>query len=204
MQDSGLQIIAIALDADEKAVVEWATKETLTFPVLIDKFHIVADLYGLVNVPAAIWIDENNKIVRPADGTPGSDLFRSFSHVDSEVHHNLLRSWVLDNSRDLDDAQVRDFQLPPTQELQDARLHRRIAIALRERGSEGDEIGSRKHLARAEELAPFDWTIRRGNMPLAGVDPFGDEFFKFVGEWSQAGQPGYKLGTGREAKPETI
>jgi len=204
LQDFGLQIIAVALDADEKAVVEWATKETLTFPVLIDKFHIVADLYGLVNVPAAIWIDENDKIVRPADGTPGSDLFRSFSHVDSEVHHNLLRSWVLDNSRDLDDAQVRDFQLPHTQELQDARLHRRIAIALRERGGAGDEIGSRKHLACAEELAPFDWTIRRGNMPLAGVDPFGDEFFKFVGEWSQAGRPGYKLGTGRETKPKTI
>ena len=204
MQDSGLQIIAVALDADEKAVVEWATKETITFPVLIDKFHIVADLYGFVNVPAAIWIDENDKIVRPADGTPGSDLFRSFSHVDSAVHHNLLRSWVRNNVRDLDDVQVRDFQLPPTQELQDARLHRRIAIALRERGEPGDDVGSQMHLALAEKLAPLDWTIRRGNMPLVGVDPFGDEFFKFVGEWSQAGRPGYKLGTGRETKPETI
>ncbi len=204
MQDSGLQIVAVALDADEKAVVEWATKETITFPVLIDKFHIVADLYGFVNVPAAIWIDENDKIVRPADGTPGSDLFRSFSHVDSEVHHHLLRSWVRNNVRDLDDVQVRDFQLPPTQELQDARLHRRIAIALRERGEPGDDVGAQMHLALAEKLAPLDWTIRRGNMPLVGVDPFGDEFFKFVGEWSQAGQPGYKLGTGRETKPETI
>ena len=194
----------MALDADVKAVIEWATKEALTFPLLIDKFHIVADLYGFVNVPAAIWVDENNKIVRPADGTPGSDLFRSFSHVDSEVHHNLLRSWVHNNVLDLNDSQVRDFQLPPTQELQDARLHRRIAIALRERGGVGDEIGSRKHLARAEELAPFDWTIRRGNMPLVGVDPFGDELFKFVDGWSRAGRPGYRLGTGRETKPETI
>jgi hypothetical protein len=204
LQDSGLQIVAVALDADEKAVVEWATKETITFPVLIDKFHIVADLYGFVNVPAAIWIDENDKIVRPADGTPGSDLFRSFSNVDSEVHHNLLRSWVRNNVRDLDDVQVRDFQLPPTQELQNARLHRRIAIALRDRGKPGDDVGSQMHFALAEKLAPLDWTIRRGNMPLVGVDPFGDEFFKFVGEWSQAGRPGYKLGTGRETKPETI
>ena len=202
MQDSGFQIVAVALDADENAVIEWVTKEALTFPVLIDKFHIVADLYGFVNVPAAIWVDENDKIVRPADGTPGGDLFRSFSHVDSEVHHNLLRSWVRGNVRDLDDAQVRDFQLPPTQELQDARLHRRIAIALRERGDPGDEAGSRKHLALAEELAPLDWTIRRGNMPLVGIDPFGEEFLKFVGEWAKAGRPGYELGTGRETKPD--
>ena len=154
-------------------------------------------------MPAAIWIDEHNKIVRPADGTPGSDLFRSFTHVDSEVHHNLLRKWVRQDVRDLNDAQVRDFQLSPSPELQDARLHRRIAIALRERGEAGDEVGSREHLVRAEELAPYDWTIRRGNMPLAGVDPFGDEFFKFVGEWVQAGRPGYKLDTGRETDPET-
>jgi len=204
LQDTGFTVIAVALDADENAVREWANKEPLTIPVLIDKFHVVADLYGFVNVPAAIWIDENDKIVRPADGTPGSDLFRSFSHVDSEVHHHLLRSWVRNNVRDLDDVQVRDFQLPPTQELQDARLHRRIAIALRDRGELGDDVGSQKHLVLAEKLAPLDWTIRRGNMPLVGVDPFGEEFFKFVGEWSQAGRPGYKLGTGRETKPETI
>lgn len=189
-------MIAVALDADEVAVREWATKEPMTMPILIDKFHIVADLYGIVNVPAAIWIDENDKIVRPADSIPGSDMFRSFTNVDSEVHHNLLRNWVRNNERDLDEKQVREFQVAPTQEVQLARLHRRIAIALRERG-DLDASGVTEHLARAEELAPFDWTIRRGNMPLAGVDPFGDEFFKFVGQWAQAGRPGFKLGTGR-------
>ena len=188
----------MALDADELAVREWATKENLTMPVLIDKFHIVADLYGIVNVPAAIWVDENNKIVRPADSIPGSDMFRSFTNVDSEVHHNLLRKWVRSDERDLDDGGVRKFQVKPSQDVQLARLHRRIAIALRERNHDGDSSVSREHLARAEALAPHDWTIRRGNMPLVGADPFGDEFFKFVGEWSQAGRPGFKLGTGRE------
>lgn len=198
MQDTGFTVIAVALDADEDAVREWANKEPLTIPVLIDKFQVVADLYGFVNVPAAIWIDENDKIVRSADGTPGSDLFRSFSHVDSAVHHNLLRSWVRNELRDLDDAQVRQFQLLPTQDLQVARLHRRIAIALRERNTKDDLAGAEKHLQLAEDLAPYDWTIRRGNMPLRGVDPFGEKFFEFVGEWSQAGRPGYQLGTGRD------
>ena len=165
---------------------------------MIDKFHVVADLYGFVNVPAAIWIDENDKIVRSADGTPGSDLFRSFSHVDSAVHHNLLRSWVRNEIRDLDDDKVRQFQLLPTQDLQVARLHRRIAVALRDRNTQDDLAGAEKHLKLAEDLAPYDWTIRRGNMPLRGVDPFGEKFFEFVGEWSQAGRPGYQLGTGRD------
>ena len=164
-------------------------------PVLVDRFHIVADLYGIVNVPAALWIDENNKIVRPADSIFASDLFRSFSHVDSAVHRELLRRWVRNDELDLDDTQVRSYQETPTQDAQNARLHRRIAIALRDRG---DEIGAREHLTNAEELAPYDWTIRRGNMPLLGVDPFGDEFIKFVGEWAQAGRPGFRLGTGRE------
>ena len=198
MQDTGFTVIAVALDADEGAVREWANKVPLTIPVLIDKFQVVADLYGFVNVPAAIWIDENDKIVRSADGTPGSDLFRSFSHVDSAVHHNLLRSWVRNELRDLDDAQVRQFQLLPTQDLQVARLHRRIAIALRDRNTKDDLAGAEKHLQLAEDLAPYDWTIRRGNMPLRGVDPFGEKFFEFVGEWSQAGRPGYQLGTGRD------
>ena len=177
---------------------DWATKEQLSIPVLIDKFHIVADLYGIVNVPAAIWIDEHDKIVRPADSIPGTDMFRAFSHVDSEVHHNLLRKWVRSGERDLDDNSVRQFQVMPTQEVQLARLHRRIAVALRDRNIGDDDLGSREHLARAEALAPLDWTIRRGNMPLVGIDPFGDEFFKFVDNWSKAGRPGFKLGTGRE------
>jgi peroxiredoxin len=56
-------VIAVALDADEAAVREWATKEPMSMPILIDKYHIVADLYGIVNVPAAVWVDEDSKIV---------------------------------------------------------------------------------------------------------------------------------------------
>jgi hypothetical protein len=70
-----------------------------------------------------------------------------------------------------------------------------VGLALKDLGH--DEAGL-VQLKRAEELAPLDWTIRRGNMPLEGDDPFGEKFFGFVGEWMEAGQPGFRLRTGRE------
>ena len=88
---------------------------------------------------------------------------------------------------------VREYQVRTSPELQLARLHRRVALVLGERG---DELGRRNTSSAAESLAPLDWTIRRGNMPLTGRDPFGHEFFEFVAEWGAAGRPGFRLETG--------
>jgi hypothetical protein len=195
LQDHGFTVIAVALDPDADAVREWATQERLTFPVLVDRQHIVAELYGFTNVPASVWIDEHGRVVRPADTAMGDDRFRAFTNVDSSVHHERLRRWVVDGVRDLDDPGVRANQMLPDDDTQRARLHRRVGIAL---GDRGDEAGRAHHLREAERLAPMDWTIVRGNMPLFGDDPFGDKFFEFAGRWAEAGSPGYPLGTGRE------
>ena len=72
----------------------------------------------------------------------------------------------------------------PTPEVQQARLHLRIAVLLNDRG---DDDGMNEHLAKAHELAPNDWVIRRGSMPMQGKDPFGVPFFEFIQEWTAAG-----------------
>ena len=190
----GMTIIAVAIDSDLEAVQEWAAHAP-GLTILIDRDFTVAEQYGIVNVPATVWIDEDGRIVRPADTAMGDDRFRAFAHVDSSVHHAQLRSWVIDGERLLDDAAVADLMEQPSPELQLARLHRRIAVELHDRG---DVEGAREHLATAAELAPYDWVIRRGSMPMNDIDPFGDKFFEFVGEWMQAGSPGYRLATGRE------
>ena len=49
------------------------------------------------------------------------------------------------------------------------------------------------HFARAGELAPNDWTIRRAALPLTGDDPFGPTFFELYKEWEAAGSPYHGL-----------
>lgn len=194
----GFTVIAVALDPDVVAVREWSAG--LTIPVVIDAQFTVAEAYGIVNVPASVWIDENDRIVRPADTAMADDRFRAFTNVDSSVHHDALRAWVHHGTRDLDDDAVRDHLEAPSEHLVRARLHRQVALVLRGRGDHERAI---EHLDTAETLAPWDWTIRRGNMPLRGDDPFGQKFFDFMTEFNAAGRPGYfRLGTGQQS-PES-
>ena len=38
-------------------------------------------------------------------------------------------------------------------------------------------------------MAPNDFTIVRGAMPLTGVNPFGAAFFELYGRFQEAGSP---------------
>jgi|SRR5829696_3038267 len=62
----GLTILAVAIDSDVDAVREWAALAP-ELTVLIDREYVAAERFGIVNVPATVWIDEAGRIVRPAD-----------------------------------------------------------------------------------------------------------------------------------------
>ena len=148
---------------------------------MVNTAHVAAERFGITNVPTTVWVDEAGTIVRPPSIAPGDDRFREFSGIDSSVHHDALRRWVLDGEPPpAGDATAR------SPEEQQALAERRLASWLHEHGR--DEAAAR-HLARAEELAPWDWTVRRGGIALRGGDPFGQEFFDFLQAWGDAGMP---------------
>jgi peroxiredoxin len=189
LRPEGLDIVSVAMDDSAAAAKEWvdAADPTPTFPVLYDREHLLGELYGITNVPSVVWIDEDDHIVRAPVIAPGDDEFKDFTNIDSTVHHEQLRRWVRTGEVPEDEDGVRARQQAPTGAEQLARLERRVGAAL---ARDGRTEAAERHFARAYELAPMDFTIRRGTLPLRGEDPFGTPFFDFYAEWEAAGRPG--------------
>ena len=186
-----MELIAIALDEDIDAARFCAREETtvpLTYPVLIDRDHAWAEAYGVINVPTTIWVDENDRVVRPPSIAPADDKFIDFTKIQSALHHDALRQWVIDDVVPMSDAELDARRRPPSAALQLARAERRLAMHLLRRGFTD---AGHAHLDRALELAPDDWTIQRGSMPVRGQDPFGQDFMDFYQRWEKSGRPGY-------------
>ncbi len=188
LKGHGFVVITVALDKtadDARPFIETAAP---THPSLIDSDHVVADLYDFVNVPTVVWIDEQGRIVRPNDVAFGSDQFKDLHGIESAPHHAALRAWVTQNQIPFTAEQARERQMLPTNEVQLARAEFTLAWHLHQAGKTD---AAERHFVRAGELAPHDFTIRRGSMPIRGLDPMGAPFAELYMEWQQAGRPYY-------------
>ena len=187
--DSKLTVISIAMDKSAEDARPWIEAAKPTHPSLIDSQHIVADLYNMVNVPTVVWIDEGGSIARPNDVAFGQDTFKAITGIDSAKHMAALRAWVRGDAPSMDSDTVRSLQAPLTDHDQEARAEFGLANWLFERGRLD---GAVRHFERGGELAPHDFMIRRGSMPMRGIDPMGPEFAKMLTEWEAAGNAYYR------------
>jgi hypothetical protein len=181
-------VIAVALDESPDDVRPWA--DGITMPLLIDPQHVLTELYAISNVPTVIWIDEDDRIVRPNSVAFSNDMFAEFTGARSGPHLDALRAWVRDGAASITTDEARAAVPDLTDDEVRARLHFRIATEARRRG---DDDTARRHFVRAGDLAPSDFTIRRAAMPLMGADPFGPEFMALYEEWQHSGSPFHGL-----------
>ncbi|GAB1822050.1 redoxin domain-containing protein [Herbidospora sp. RD11066] len=168
-----VEVVPISLDRDRADAAAWHDGP-------VDAEGVVAELYNVINVPTVVWIDEDGRVARPQDTMTATDTFRSMNGLSSEAAVAALRHWALTGESAASGQSLRRA----TEEERTARLHARIAAwAFRE----GRPDQARHHLALAAELAPHDVAIRRGLMPLDGIDPFGEAYFELRGELESAG-----------------
>ena len=155
-------------------------------PVLIDRDHVTAEMLAISNVPTVLWVDENNRVVRPNANEFGTDTFVEFTGVSSKQHLDLVRRWVRHGDVPLTPTEVRAAVNDLDEQEISARLHFRMAVHLRR---SGHEAAAERHFDKAIALAPLDFTVSRAAMPLRGQNPFGEEFFVLYEQWKAAGEP---------------
>lgn len=66
------------MDSEIEAARPWVAEANPTFVTLIDREHLLSSLYNMVNVPQAVWIDENGRIVRPTETGGSLDIVKQF------------------------------------------------------------------------------------------------------------------------------
>ena len=172
----GFVPITVAFDtAGVEAAGPWIRAANPTYPSLIDRQHIVADLYDMVNVPMAVWIDEQGRIVRPTEPAGTNDSFRAMDHTTYAIPPEAIES--LRTTRDVYLAALRDWAAKgPESEFalsEDEVLRRlnepsdahalaavnfRMGEYLHEQGHAAD---AQRYFDEAKRLRPESWAYRR-------------------------------------------
>ena len=130
---------------------QWIEQAGAQYWCLIDTEHRVADLYGMVNVPQAVWIDEVGRIVRPPENAGSTDHFRLMDRTTRTLaaehqaarlaartaYLDAVRDWVLTGRHALP-ADAASSRLPRiTPDIALAQAHFRLGVWLRRHGNAG-------------------------------------------------------------------
>ena len=82
-----------------KAAGPWITAAKPEYTALVDEQQIITQKYGMVNVPTAVWIDEQGRIVRPNEVAFIDDRFKSFTNMESAPYIEAIRDWAANGAK---------------------------------------------------------------------------------------------------------
>ncbi len=83
-------VVAVAMDSRADAARPFIEAAAPTYVSLIDRSHHVAALYNMVNVPQAVWIDEQGQMVRPPETAGAFEAFRALDKASGEIPQAAL------------------------------------------------------------------------------------------------------------------
>jgi hypothetical protein len=186
-----LTVITVALDsAGPAAAGEFILAANPTHPSLIDARYEVARAYNMVNVPTAVWIDEEGRIVRPNEMAFADNRWIEYTKFDMTRYLEAVRDWALRGPQSpyVPAAKERRRRLSvPTAEHALAAATFRLAEHLHETGHPEAAVTFFK---RAQALQPESWCFKRQAWALTDAERFyGTTFQKEVA--ALGGRPYY-------------
>ncbi len=184
LKHRNFMVIAVAMDARPDAARPFIEEAAPTYVSLIDRNHHLADLYNMVNVPQAVWIDEAGRIVRPPESAGAYEGFRSMDRATGampdemvaltggarQTYLNAIRDWVANGAASrfvFDDRAARAHLALPSADIAQAHANFRLGQHLQRlgRAAEAESL-----FAEAIALHPDSWNIWR---QTAAVDANG-------------------------------
>ena len=197
--DAPFVVIAVAEEGrGAEQARPWIERARPSYPCLIDQDHVVSALYGMVNVPQCVWIDERGVIVRPPETAGSTDHFRRMDLATRTLAPELLaereaarrsymdavRAWVRTGKHALPGDAARARLPVVTAEMAQAEALFRLGLHLRRTG-QADEAA--EVFAEASRLHPESWCIFRDAQVL---EPSG--FAGGPGFWARVNALGDK------------
>jgi hypothetical protein len=176
---------------------------TPSYPCLIDENHKIGELYGFINVPAAVWLDEDGKIVRPPDNAGACDAFRAMDRTSFRMPKEAaavarekrrsyiaaLRDWIEKGPASKYVMTDPDLQLhlsAADEGTHFAAAHFRLGLELNRLGR---VLEGQIQFAQAQKLSPQNWSYKRQAWEIeqpgkaagpefwAAVDALGDKLY---------------------------
>jgi hypothetical protein len=184
----GFELLTVSLDATAgRHSRRWIEAAEPDHPSLIDTDHLLDRLYGVTNVPSGIWVDEEGRVVRPAEpafpGRPGfldqpppevldpyvaESLAESRKiRADYRKYPAALRDWVANGAASrfvLGPAESGARAGGRTAEAALAAAHFELGRHLLGTDREANAV---PHFREAHRLQPDNWTYKRQAWTLA-------------------------------------
>src|SRR5262245_61966889 len=166
---------------------KWIEAAKPTYTVLVDETHLVTRLYGMVNVPTAVWIDETGRIVRPNEVAYADDRFRQMHGIEAAPYLEAIRDWARRGEQSefaLGEAELRERLAPKNPDHALADVEFALGEYLYKTGRGAEAI---PHFKEAQRLNPESWNYKRQAWALSDArrdygTTFGEEVKKLDGK----------------------
>ena len=204
LHPQGLEIVTVALDTGgADAARPWIEAAHAEHPSLIDAAHVTDELFGFVNVPNGVWIDEDGMLVRPAEPCwpprePNETRYAELPEdtpqqlremlgearkirTDPAAYSAALRDWVA-NGADSPFALAPDEVVARSQPRPVEHARAAAAFELGQHLWRSGRVDRAEHWFReAHRLQPDNWTYKRQAWTFA--DPLQGPTDVYDGDW---------------------